>query len=294
MESTVRRLEDNCRSLQATLHTAIPTVQFTQRPLTSDVSGSRPTGSCVPYEALGTLRMNRLNTASRSRGLSSIAGDEEEGIIDGRGTKSSTLMSFGSGEGSEGSKMAPNCSGGVSVSTQTTETAFALCARCSETQNCLVSIASSVSQLCTDCERGSSLAGTDWSALAGVGGLVVAEWKEALENDVVTLDGCNRELKEKCRQLDSELCEHRETIEDLKAESRHLSSELAVLQASIGELERRGEASLTETREELTGKVRALDEAREKVEAGSRRVREELNSAHQREAKLRAMVADLG
>ncbi len=305
MASTVSRLQEDCQLLRETLHNSIPTVHFSTRPSTSELSGgsdgrpldtSRPTSSCVPYEALGTLRMNRLNTANSSRGMLSAVGGAQEDDSGGHWPKSASLTSFVGGPANEGTTAPPTCPGGrgVNTSTQTVETAFALCVRCSETQICLVSVASSISQLCCECERESILAGTDWRSLAEVGGLSVAEWEGALGKDLETLKGCNRELKEKRQLLTSELSEHRETIEVLRTESELLRSELSDLHASISEVERRGELSLAETRKELSVKLTSLEEARESAEEGRRRLREALNAAQQKEAQLRSMVADLG
>ncbi len=307
METTVSRLQEDCRLLQEALHNSIPTVDFSTRHPTSDVSRgpssrpiatpSRPTSSSVPYEALGTLRMNRLNTASNSRGVSSSVREEEKESVgsEGRGTKSVSMISFGTTVASEGGKAAAVANGPrVNASTQTTETAFALCARCSETQNSLVGIASSISKLCTEFERESFLADTDWSSLAKVGGVVAAEWERALRKDLETLSGCNHELTHRCRQLTSEISDQWETIRVLDSGSKLLSSELNTLKESIDEVERRSEASLAATRKGFFARVKVLEEARERGEAENRRTREQLNAAQRKEAQLRALVTDLG
>ncbi len=76
----------------------------------------------------------------------------------------------------------------VSVSTQTTDTAFALCARCSATQTTLVSAASLVTELCHRHKLKSHFSSCDWNALAKVGGIELKKWLESFQIDMKSLE----------------------------------------------------------------------------------------------------------
>ena len=202
------KLQEHCQLLQDTLHNSIPPVSFTagpnssqSRPATSCSNGlpslgggrmNRPTSSSVPYEADATLRLNRLSRTGRSLSslMSQKTGEASDSLrgLSSRSTGEVVSMSTpvpeillpanSCGMSFQANSVHLSRQKGVSVSTQTTETAFALCARCSETQNCLVSIADRVSAVCSrHTQLKPALAATDWESLAKVGGLELGEWR---------------------------------------------------------------------------------------------------------------------
>ena len=121
----------------------------------------------------------------------------------------------------------------ASVSTQTMDTAFALCARCSTTQDTLIQVADTVSFLCRDQGLQSSMNKVNWRELARVGGLELSKWREKLANDLSGVsEHCGR-LKETVLALESERDAHKLTVEKLENEIEQLSSQMDSLQVSI-------------------------------------------------------------
>ena len=116
------------------------------------------------------------------------------------------------------------------MSTQTTDTAFALCARCSRTQETLVSVASSVSVLCHEEGLASTLAKVDWEALAKVGGMELGKWNGSLKTDLSSIgEHCYR-LKETIAELELERDTHKTTVGQLESEIQQLSNQMDTLQ----------------------------------------------------------------
>jgi hypothetical protein len=71
---------------------------------------------------------------------------------------------------------------------QTTDTAFALCAQCTEIQFTLVDSAQLVSRLCDRNMIESRFSCYDWNTLLNVGRLDIGSWFEALQTDSAALD----------------------------------------------------------------------------------------------------------
>lgn len=90
------------------------------------------------------------------------------------------------------------------VCTQTTDTAFALCAQCSTTQLGLMESAQLVTGLCERCDLKSKFSSYDWESLVKVGGLEIANWCESMRMDVEALDEKNCFLVETVEELTSE------------------------------------------------------------------------------------------
>lgn len=117
----------------------------------------------------------------------------------------------------------------VDVSTQTTDTAFALCAQCSATQLGLVESAQLMAELCERHGLQSSFSSCDWSALEKVGGLEVGKWCQAVEIDVGALDKAICSLSERVKALSLERDELCENVHQLEVNSLALNSQLEAL-----------------------------------------------------------------
>ena len=65
-------------------------------------------------------------------------------------------------------------------------------------------------------------------------------------------------------------------------------------QESVEDIQKRSEMSLLKSEESFSSQLRLLEQTRDKLEAKSSRMKEELNSTRRQEAHLRALVADLG
>ena len=121
----------------------------------------------------------------------------------------------------------------VSTSTQTTDTAFALCVRCSNTQQTLIEVAGSIATLCHEQNEKSSMAEVDWLALAKVDGLELGKWRECLKTDLCSVSELCRRLKEKVRGLELECDTHKLMIGKLENEMEQLSTQMDTLQVCI-------------------------------------------------------------
>ena len=116
------------------------------------------------------------------------------------------------------------------MSTQTTDTAFALCARCSQTQDTLIGAAGSVSRLCHEEGLVAELAKVDWEALAKVGGMELGKWNGNLKSDLCSIgEHCCR-LKQSVAELGLERDAHKKTVGQLESEIQQLSNQLDALQ----------------------------------------------------------------
>ena len=183
---------------------------------------------------------------------------------------------------------------GMNASTQTTETAFALCARCSETQDSLVSIAASVSGICSKHHLGSALADTDWRALARVGGLELKHWEGALGEDLSSIGDYCCQLENRADQLASESSMHREATARIELESKSLSSQIHSLQSAIHEIQEKNECTLSESRETFATHLKQLEDANRTEELRNARLREELNGTQKQVTHLTTLMAQLG
>jgi hypothetical protein len=65
-------------------------------------------------------------------------------------------------------------------------------------------------------------------------------------------------------------------------------------QESVEDIQKRSELSLLKSEESFVSQLRLLEQARDRLEAKSSRMKEELNSTRSQEAHLRALVAQLG
>ena len=116
------------------------------------------------------------------------------------------------------------------MSTQTTDTAFALCARCSQTQKTLIRVASSVSVLCHEEGLASGLAKVDWEALAKIGGMELGKWNGNLNTDLCSIgEHCCR-LKQMVVELELEQDAYKQTVGQLESEIQQLSNQMDTLQ----------------------------------------------------------------
>ena len=118
----------------------------------------------------------------------------------------------------------------TTVSTQTTDTAFALCTRCSQTQETLISVASSVSVLCHEEGLASGLAKVDWEALAKIGGMELGKWNGNLNADLCSIGKHCCRLKQTVVELELERDAHKQTVGQLEREIQQLSNQMDTLQ----------------------------------------------------------------
>lgn len=116
------------------------------------------------------------------------------------------------------------------VQTQTSTTAFALCVRCVDTQDTLVDIAGSISEVCYKHNQTSSIDLTDWKGLAAVEGLNVKKWSSYLGNDLSSLDLYAGKLEQTIEELEKDQIRDREIIENLQKKIDSLNSQVDFFQ----------------------------------------------------------------
>ena len=121
----------------------------------------------------------------------------------------------------------------LSTSTQTTDTAFALCAQCSNTQQMLIEVADLMATLCHEQEEKSSMAKVDWQALAKVDGLEVSKWRRCLKTDLRSVSELCRRLRERVGGLELECDTHKSVVGKLENEMEQLSTQMDALQVYI-------------------------------------------------------------
>ena len=245
--------------------------------------------------------MNRLTMANTSRSLSSLRNEDPRDSSSRIGINRSMLTSTPIKEESpkstiqSGAREGLKCGAtGVSTWTQTTETAFALCARCSDTQDCLVSIAASISDLCSKHRLCSALASTDWRDLARVGGLELSTWEGAFRKDVDSIEGYCSQLEARADKLACESDAHREETARIEAESTSLRSQIHSLQSAMHEIRQKNECSLAQSKETFASQLRILEEANSREEMRNARLSEKLNGTQKQVTHFRALVAQLG
>lgn len=123
----------------------------------------------------------------------------------------------------------PESPGVTDACIQTTDTAFALCAQCSETQLALVDSARLISGLCDRSMLKSKFSSYNWDSLMKIGRLDVANWYEALQTDAAALDEKSCLLLESIKELNSER-------DELEESSRMFKSKIQALEIQLDSL----------------------------------------------------------
>ncbi len=161
--------------------------------------------SLVPYEALGTMKINRLSSSVAIK-------PSTKSIIEVKRT--------------------PTLTRGCSVSTQTTETGFALCVQCAGTHQTLVELADTVINTSSTHKLKSELSTRDWAGLVSVGGLDTREWAGCFTTDLNALS--HRASSQECRveELEGQLVEQREMVLAMEGEIASLTAHVNHLQVT--------------------------------------------------------------
>ena len=116
---------------------------------------------------------------------------------------------------------------------QTTDTAFALCAQCNETQLALVDSAQLISRLCDRNLLKSKFSSCDWNTQMKVGRLDVANWYGALQADVASLDERSCLLMRSVEDLNLERDKLEEGSQKLKNKMHALEMQLNSLKVRL-------------------------------------------------------------
>ena len=185
----------------------------------------------------------------------------------------------------------PKC---TTVSTQTTETAFALCVKCSSTQSTLVSAAGRLAELCRSLHLPSLMARTDWEREAEIGGLEPGRWGEAMATDLAAIDSRSRALGEMVDNLGEELTRQKELERALKSKISRLMSESESLQRTIDEGEKRRVRELASCSESSSVRLREVEATQRVLQEHCGQLEEQLSTARGEKVELRALLAEIG
>ncbi len=118
------------------------------------------------------------------------------------------------------------------MSTQTTETGFALCLQCTGTHQTLVELADTVINVASTHKLKSELSTKDWAGLVSVGGLDTREWAECFTTDLKALSHRARSQECRVKELEEQLAERREVVLAMEGEITSLTAHVNHLQVT--------------------------------------------------------------
>lgn len=180
------------------------------------------------------------------------------------------------------------------MSTQTAETAFALCVRCASSQSALASAAGMLKELCRCLQLPSLMAETDWNSEAETGILEPKKWGTSMAADLARIKtyslACQRELE----TFKEELEQQKSLYEDLKSTTTQLSIQCKVLERTVAESERDHMKELALCHKSASARLVEMKAAQEMIQECSNRLEEELSSVQQEKAELRTSLDDMG
>ena len=185
----------------------------------------------------------------------------------------------------------PKC---TTVSTQTAETSFAMCVRCSYTLKTLTSTAGKLQELCQSLHLSSRLSDSNWDMEAEVGTLDPGRWSEAVGSDLDAIRRAYETKEEELVSLTDTLVQQKCREEKLQSKLNHVSLQMSDLQDKAAESERNHAMELASCREagsvglrEVEGALRSVQEHRDTLE-------DQLTSVKMERDKLIASSADIG
>ena len=243
----------------------------------------------VPYEARNTLRMSRIQSSQSDRHLSSNHESSQPQSspltpLTSRSVQSQQLTT-------NCDQTVPNC---TTVSTQTAETAFAMCVRCSSTLKTLTSTAGQLQELCHCVHVPSQLSDTDWAREAETGSLDPEKWAEGVESDLET-------IRTNFQTKDKELAGLRDSLADQRSREEELESKLSQMLLEVNELreraaerERNHVKELASCREAGSAQLREAERAWRSVQEHRDRLENQLAFVKLERDKLLASSADIG
>ncbi len=129
-------------------------------------------------------------------------------------------------------KSSPLLSSSINVSTQTTETGFALCIQCSDTHRTLAELAQTVSTVSSTHQLPSALSARDWVGLASVGGLDTGDWAERFKRDLNALSSHTTLQECRVKELEEELAEKKDIVRIMEDDINSLRAHINHLQVN--------------------------------------------------------------
>lgn len=250
---------------------------------------------CVPYEARSSLKINRLQSSQSCRQPSynneqsqPLAASTSYPCLSHSTDPHFNIVSSAAHSLTTGVKTQPKC---TTVSTQTAETAFALCVRCSSTQNVLVLAAGRLTELCCSLQLPSVMVETDWKSEAEMGALEPGRWGKMMASDLATIKSHSLGQGKELEALKDQLAQQ-ESL--LQSEISQLSSQCELLQGSITESKLNYARKLAECHESASAQLSEIEAARKMAQEHSDKLEAQLTCTQKEKAELRASLADVG
>ena len=240
------------------------------------------TCSVVPYEARSTLKLSRIHSSQSDR--QSVSTDEPKAI-----PLTSAVQSPQPATNRDQTE--PKC---ATVSTQTAETTFAMCVRCSSTLRSLTLAAGRLQDLCVSLHLPSRLSKTDWEREAESGTLDPGKWGEEVETDIEAIERVSRAKEEELASLRESLAEQSSQGKMLNSQLSHLSLQLNSLQERSAESERSHVRQLSSCREAGSAQLREMEAAWIGVQGQRNRLEEQLARVQNERDKLKISSTEIG
>lgn len=180
------------------------------------------------------------------------------------------------------------------MSTQTAETAFALCVRCASSQTALASAAETLKELCFCLQLPSLMAETDWNSEAETGILEPKKWGTSMTADLARIKTYSLAQQRELETLKDEVAQQKSLYEYLQSKTAQLSVQCEILERTVAESKRDHMKELAICHESASARLSEMKAAQEMIQECSNRLEEELSSVQQEKAKLRASLDDMG
>ena len=230
----------------------------------------------VPYEARKTIKISRMVSSQSDRPTT-----QEPRA----GTSSIRLMTTDD-------QTIPKCT--TTVSTQTAETAFAMCVRCSSTLSALSSAGARVQEFCFSLELPSQLSVTDWEREAQSGSLDPGKWLEKVESDMETIKkACWGKLDE-LSSLRESLCNQQSREDTLQSQLSQLSQRIRDMEERAVERERDHSRELVSCQERGSVQLREMEVAQRRILEQRGRLEKQLVLVKKERDKLISSSAEIG
>lgn len=250
---------------------------------------SLPIYRAVPYEARNSLRINRIQSSQSDRHLLHNTSQQSHLLPQIKHIISTQCLPDQQLTNNDQTLL--NYS---TVSTQTTETSFALCVRCSSTLSAMTSAANRLNELCSSLQLSSVMADTDWKTEAELGTLEPERWVHEMDVDLDNIRAWSVEQLKELRSLKEMLVEKQSQEDKLKSTTSHLSTQLKRMEENIAENKKIHTQELILCRDDGAARFREMEVAQEKLQVYSEKLEEQLTQAQKEKDRLTVSSADIG
>ena len=240
----------------------------------------------VPYEARSSLKINRLQTERRS--YNDIHEQSQSLEIS---ASDNCLVTVPQSRLMTPAQPPPSH---ATVSTQTAETAFALCVRCYSTLFELTTAAGGLQELCNSLQVMSHMAEKNWEREAELGVLEPREWGEVMSKDLKAIKTHSLAQEKELKCLRDLLAQQKSHEEKLQSDLSCLSLQYEQLQQTVTDSKRSHTKELALYREAASGQLGEMEAACQRTEQQRERLAQQLSQVQREKEELIASSADIG